>query len=143
MEIVVTQEKLEREAERLAYSLTPQNSATIIALYGDLGAGKTTFTKAFAKALGVGTVVTSPTFVIEKIYKLEEQAFARLVHIDAYRLKGPEELVQIGWNIYSADSKNIIVVEWAEYVEKKLPREAIKIHLSVKDHDTRTLSYGN
>lgn len=142
MDILVTEQELGTEAQRLAHSLAPLSSATIIALYGDLGAGKTTFTKALAKAFGVTDMVTSPTFVIEKIYKLEGQAFEHLVHIDAYRLSGSDELSQIGWDSYSADPKNLIVVEWAERIEKKLPSEAIKIHLSVNDTNTRTLSYG-
>jgi tRNA threonylcarbamoyladenosine biosynthesis protein TsaE len=143
MDISVTEQALGKEAERVAHSLVPSSSATVIALYGDLGAGKTTFTKAFAKAFGITEMVTSPTFVIEKIYALKDQPFDRLVHIDAYRLSGGEELKQIGWNDIVADPKNLIVIEWAERIEAKLPRGTIKIHFSVADHHTRTLSYGN
>ncbi|VAW19133.1 tRNA threonylcarbamoyladenosine biosynthesis protein TsaE, partial [hydrothermal vent metagenome] len=100
--------------------------AFVVGLQGDLGAGKTAFTKSVAKALGVGVSVTSPTFVIEKIYKLpvraphaggpENEIFSRLIHIDAYRLESGSELTSLGWEDISSDPKNIILIEWPEKV---------------------------
>src|SRR3989344_6867263 len=72
-----------------------ENGATVVGLYGDLGSGKTAFTQATAKCLGVKEAVTSPTFVIEKIYKLDRQNFEHLIHIDAYRLGSGNEILHL------------------------------------------------
>src|ERR1700754_3179272 len=88
---IETVEELDREAEGFAGRLVPSaQGATLVTLTGELGAGKTTFTQSLARALGVTDTVTSPTFVLEKIYSLPDstQGFTRLVHIDAYRLSG-------------------------------------------------------
>ncbi len=97
-------------------------AATVVSLTGELGAGKTTFVKGIARSLGVRETVTSPTFVIMKIYKLVRQPWRHLVHIDAYRLESPEELRALGWGEIVTDPKNLILVEWAEKVRPFLPR---------------------
>jgi tRNA threonylcarbamoyladenosine biosynthesis protein TsaE len=104
-----------------------EGHATLVALSGDLGAGKTTFVQGVARALGVVDIVTSPTFVLEKIYQLVGQKFARLIHIDAYRLNGSEELHAIGWDEIIADPKNLVLVEWPEKVADAIPEYAIRI----------------
>ncbi|MFQ5662132.1 MAG: tRNA (adenosine(37)-N6)-threonylcarbamoyltransferase complex ATPase subunit type 1 TsaE, partial [Candidatus Paceibacteria bacterium] len=91
-----------KETEELAKEfienlLPNKNTALIVALYGDLGSSKTTFVKSVAKAFGLEKTVTSPTFVIEKIYRLENQNFENLIHIDAYRLESASELKSLGW----------------------------------------------
>lgn len=116
------------------------NKAKVIGLIGDLGAGKTTFTQAFAEAFGVKEKVLSPTFVIEKIYKLKGQGdFAHLIHIDAYRLNDPEELITLGWNEIIENPKNIILIEWADKVEKILPKDTQKIFFKFIDEDRREI----
>lgn len=100
--------------------------AVVVGLYGDLGAGKTTFTKAVASSLGVGDVITSPTFVIEKVYELENKKFTHLTHIDAYRLEREEELLSLGWKEITEDPNNLILIEWPERVSGIMP-EHIKI----------------
>src|SRR3989338_11057767 len=86
--LLTTLTELEAEAARFVGSLTPrEEGATLVTLAGELGAGKTAFTQAVAKALGVEESVTSPTFVLEKIYGLTKSVFERLIHIDAYRLQ--------------------------------------------------------
>jgi len=117
------------------------DKAKVIGLVGELGAGKTTFTQAFAKALDVKDKVSSPTFVIEKIYKLKGQGdFTHLIHIDAYRLNDPEELISLGWEEIIANPKNIILVEWADNVEKILPEDYIRINLEHLGNDKREIS---
>ncbi len=116
--------------------------ATILGLRGDLGAGKTTFTKGVAKALGVEGVVTSPTFVIEKIYKLPNNVgFSRLIHIDAYRLDGGNELLHIGWNDIIGDTENLIIVEWPEKVIDILPKDMMTVQFNFIDENTREVEY--
>jgi tRNA threonylcarbamoyladenosine biosynthesis protein TsaE len=95
------------------------DSAFVAGLSGHLGAGKTAFTKAVAAELGIPEVVTSPTFVLMKIYDISgsrETPFRRLVHIDAYRLEKPEELEALKWEQLVADPHNLIMVEWPENV---------------------------
>ncbi|MBA3733437.1 tRNA (adenosine(37)-N6)-threonylcarbamoyltransferase complex ATPase subunit type 1 TsaE [Patescibacteria group bacterium] len=110
-----------------------ENEATVIGLYGDLGAGKTSFTQGLSKALGILETVVSPTFVIEKIYELTNQQFTHLIHIDAYRLEKSEELLHLGWKEIISDPKNLIAVEWPERVVDIMP-EHIKIMLKALEN---------
>lgn len=107
--------------------------AVVIGLSGELGAGKTTFAQAFAKAVGVTEPVVSPTFILERVYRLPKKTpFSRFVHIDAYRLEGAHELLDIGWEALVSDPKNLIMIEWADKMEKALPRDAIRLFFSHK-----------
>ncbi len=115
------------------------NQAVIVGLYGDLGSGKTTFTQLLAKELGVTETVTSPTFVIEKIYKLKDQVFEYLIHIDAYRLEKASELLHLGWEEIIANPKNLILIEWPERVAEILPKETKKIKFTFIDETTREI----
>ena len=116
---------------------TRQDTATIVALEGNLGSGKTTFVQAVAKALGVKEHLTSPTFVIMKPYELHNHTFKRLIHVDAYRLKHGEELTRLAWPRYANDPGNIIFIEWPEHVADILPADAKKIALTFIDEHTR------
>lgn len=119
--------------------------AVVIALEGELGAGKTVFAKAFAKALGIKTKITSPTFVILKRYsfpltknsKLKTENF--LYHIDTYRLKDHRDLEALGINEIFRDPHHIILIEWADRVQKILPKNHIKIHFDHVDEKTRKI----
>lgn len=122
-------------------NLSPRSvGATVVGLYGNLGAGKTSFTQSVAKALGVEETVTSPTFVIEKIYELSEKKFEHLIHIDAYRLQSSDELLKLGWQSVIADRGNLILIEWPERVQDIMP-EHIKINLELLDSgDSREIN---
>ncbi len=104
-----------------------EDEAMVVGLYGDLGSGKTTFTKAVAKLLGIQEDITSPTFVIEKIYEIEHENFKRLIHIDAYRLEKSKELLALEWEHIVKDPHNLILIEWPEKVESVLPENHIKV----------------
>ncbi|MEK7066173.1 MAG: tRNA (adenosine(37)-N6)-threonylcarbamoyltransferase complex ATPase subunit type 1 TsaE, partial [Patescibacteria group bacterium] len=107
-----------------------KKTATVVGLFGELGAGKTSFAQGLAKALGINDVVTSPTFVLEKIYKISKKYsknFERLVHIDAYRLDELKDILKLGWEELLLDSKNLILIEWPERVLSKLPKDLVKI----------------
>ncbi len=129
------------EATRFAATLTLGSEATVVALSGDLGAGKTTFTQALARHFGIEEQVSSPTFVIEKIFPIERGAFKRLIHIDAYRLKSAHELEVLGWAELLHDPKNLILIEWPERVAELIPLSAHRIALTFVDERTRTISY--
>ncbi|MEK9131903.1 MAG: tRNA (adenosine(37)-N6)-threonylcarbamoyltransferase complex ATPase subunit type 1 TsaE [Patescibacteria group bacterium] len=113
--------------------------AVTLGLYGDLGAGKTNFTQAIAQALGVVEVVSSPTYVIQKIYKLNNQPFDHLIHIDAYRLLKSAELSALGWAEIIANPKNLVLVEWPERVLEVMPQGHIKITFAHGEKDTRII----
>ena len=141
--VVATIEDLEKEAEAFIARLTPEpNRATLVALSGDLGAGKTAFTKAIAKAYGVAESVTSPTFVLEKVYALPgNTGFAHLIHIDAYRLEGGDELKVLGWSEIMKEPTNLILLEWPENVASALSTPSVAIRLEPHEDGSRTISY--
>jgi tRNA threonylcarbamoyladenosine biosynthesis protein TsaE len=121
--------------------------ATILGLYGDLGSGKTAFTQVVAKILGVGETVTSPTFVIEKIYEIHSnspayaQSYQHLIHIDAYRIESSDELTHLGWQAIIENPKNLILIEWPEKVADIMPVGHKKIHFTFLDETTRKIEF--
>ena len=117
--------------------------AAVIALSGDLGSGKTTFTKALASYFGIEPQdVTSPTFVIEKRFALKNNPhFHTLIHIDAYRLEKPEEILRLGWKETLSDKGNLIVIEWPENIGTALPKDSIKITFTCIDENTREIVF--
>ncbi len=139
-ERIVGVEGLATYADEFIKSVHPKkNGAFVVGLSGELGSGKTSFVQCVARALGVTEQITSPTFVIEKIYNLEEQRFEKLIHIDAYRLEKDNELLSIGWNDVVCDTKNLIFIEWPEHVEDVLPDDISKFFFTYIDETTRTI----
>lgn len=102
----------------------------IVGLIGDLGTGKTTFVQKVGRALGITEPITSPTFVIQKIYELQNQPFKKLVHIDAYRLDSAEELAKLKWDELISDPGNLVMVEWADKVTEIMPEGTINLRFS-------------
>ena len=107
----------------------PSRGAVVVALEGDLGAGKTTFTQGFAGGLGIRRKPSSPTFVIMRRYPIHPRgaAFKNLYHIDAYRIKKPDALEVLGLREIFSDPASIVLIEWAERVKKILPKTVIWI----------------
>lgn len=114
--------------------------ATILALYGDLGSGKTAFTQALAKTLGVAETVSSPTFVIQKRYQTTHLLFRTLIHIDAYRLRDGAELLHLRWEDIVRDPSCLIVIEWPERVADILPESTIKMCFKFLTENEREIS---
>ncbi|RDW18822.1 tRNA (adenosine(37)-N6)-threonylcarbamoyltransferase complex ATPase subunit type 1 TsaE [Oceanobacillus chungangensis] len=106
----------------------------VITLEGDLGAGKTTFTKGLAKGLGVERTVSSPTFTIIKEY----EGRLPFYHIDAYRLEHSEE--DIGLEEY-IHGNGVTVIEWAQFIEEFLPEERINIRINYINENKRELEF--
>lgn len=121
----------------------PSEHATVVALEGDLGSGKTTFTQEVGKILGVVENIHSPTFVIEKIYKINWKGFQKLVHLDAYRLEKESELLHIGWEEIIKEPENLILIEWPENVAGIIPDDAKRIYFKFIDETTREITYEN
>lgn len=110
-----------------------RSGAFVLALSGELGAGKTHFAQGVAKFFGVGRNITSPTFVIMKRYDIvaENTKLAKLYgiknlyHFDAYRISAPSELKDLGWEDIASNAQNMVVVEWAEKVKDIIPADAV------------------
>lgn len=117
------------------------NGSTVVTLTGDLGAGKTTLVQALARELGVTEVVTSPTFVVMKVYETEHQTFTRLVHIDAYRIEDVSELVPLRLNEMLATPNTLMCIEWAERILIALPEQTHGLTLAAVNEITRTITY--
>jgi len=131
--------KSPKQTEALAKKFLNKNPEfRVIGLIGDLGSGKTAFVKGIAKALEIKRNITSPTFVIEKIYPYNNQ---KLVHIDAYRLSSNQDLEAIGFDELTNDPKNIIFIEWPERVFNEIPKNIKVISFKYIDENSRKISF--
>lgn len=117
--VLNTLEDTEKLAEKIASEIV---GGQILALSGPVGAGKTTFAKLFAAALGIEKTVLSPTYTLLQPYTLPKpiRGITTFVHIDAYRLESAEELAAIGFADFLGDPSTIILIEWAENVAELL-----------------------
>ena len=108
------------------------DKALIVGLFGDLGSGKTTFTQAVGKILGIKEIMTSPTFVIQKNYQINSTNYQlqakKLIHIDAYRLESGKELISLDFIEMQNDPQNLILIEWPERVGGVLPADLIRVN---------------
>ena len=117
-----------------------KKGAVVVALSGDLGAGKTTFMQGFLRACGVRTGGTSPTFILVHAYRLLKMPFIRVQHCDLYRVKSVKELHQLGFHDIIGDEKNIVCIEWPERIKRYLPKSTIWIDMNhADDPHERTL----
>lgn len=124
--------KCEEDTMEIAENLESEKFPNmIICLMGDLGSGKTVFTKGFANALGIDENITSPTFNIIKEYTGGE---ANLYHMDLYRLNG--DIKNLGLDEYF-EKDGVVIIEWADMIEEYLPEERLDIKFKVIDEDTR------
>lgn len=101
--------------------------ALILALKGDLGTGKTTFTQGFLKGLGVEGRVSSPTFVLMKRFRIHGSGFKNAYHLDCYRIRKPKELLSLGLKEIFENPENIVLVEWPERVSKIMPKKRVSL----------------
>ena len=115
-------EETQSLAKKLARKTSP---GTVISLIGDLGAGKTTFTKGFARQMGIKDHVTSPTFKLISEYQGEKY---KLNHIDAYRMNGPEDFLNIGGEEYLISKNSITIIEWGDLLNDILPSKTIRVN---------------
>ena len=123
---LVNTKKIARELAREIFKFQHKKTV-VVGLVGDLGSGKTTFVKSFAKELGIQSRITSPTFLIQKKYKIKKNGFSSFLHVDVYRIKKISELYTIEFKNELSNSQNIIVIEWADIIKKILPKKMIWI----------------
>ena len=115
-------EETQKVAKNLAKKVLP---GSVIALIGELGAGKTTFTKGFAKQMGIKDHVTSPTFKLVSEYRGKKYV---LNHVDAYRMEGPNDFLNIGGEEYLTSKNSITIIEWGDLLVDLLSTETITVH---------------
>lgn len=123
-----------------------QKKALILALKGELGGGKTTFLKGFAKGLKIKEKILSSSFIIMRKSKIcanlcsNSCKFANFYHIDCYRIENPNEILDLGFKKIIKDPKNILAIEWADKIEKILPKTIFWINFSIKGKKKRQIS---
>lgn len=132
-------------AKKFLQNLVPAKSgATVVALSGNLGSAKTTFTKEVASHLGIKKKeITSPTFVIMKIFEIHHSLFSHLIHIDAYRIRNSKEILHLGWREIISNPKNLVLLEWPERIKKILPRQTQWVYFKFIDKNIREIRIKN
>lgn len=126
-----------KETEKLGEKFAKELPGRIFALTGELGSGKTTFVKGFARELGVKRRVISPSFIFVRSYGLNAR---RLYHIDLYRIDSIGETKSLGLEEIWSNPYNIVIIEWAEKIKKILPKERIDIKFEYMDKNKREIT---
>ena len=124
------EEEMMNFGEKLSSLLKP---GSLLTLDGELGVGKTTFTKGIGKGLGIKRIINSPTFTIVKVY----EGRLTLYHFDAYRLEGHDE--ELGFE-EMFDGDGVCVIEWPEFIKDILPDERLEIKMIKNEDESRTLT---
>ena len=136
MEIKI--QSLEHIHEAAREFIAAMGDNTVFALYGKMGAGKTTFIKALCQELGVEDVVTSPTFAVINEYR-SDIAGELIYHFDFYRIKKLEEVYDMGYEDYFY-SGALCFIEWPELVEELLPGDAVKVTIEELEGGSRKIT---
>lgn len=131
-------QSLEQIREAAREFINSMGDKTVFALYGKMGAGKTTFIKAVCEVLGVQDVINSPTFAIVNEYRSDETG-ELIYHFDFYRIKKLEEVYDMGYEDYFY-SGALCFIEWPELVEDLLPGDAVKVTIEEQENGSRVLN---
>jgi len=123
--------------EEFAGSVKPGD---IICLFGNLGAGKTTFSKGFATGLGITSRIISPTFTLVREHEVQNPRIKKLYHIDLYRLENLSEIESIGLSEIFEDKQAVVLIEWAEKLGDNLPKNRYEIRFKQSDNDSRAIT---
>lgn len=137
MEIKI--DSLDRIHEAARTFINNMDEHTVFAMYGKMGAGKTTFTKAICEELGVEDVINSPTFAIVNEYRSDTTG-ELIYHFDFYRIKKLEEVYDMGYEDYFY-SGALCFIEWPELVEELLPENAVKVTIEENEDGSRTVRW--
>jgi len=131
------------KTQKLGEDFSRKLSKNMIALYGDLGSGKTTFVQGLAKGLGIKKRIVSPTFIIIRSYvinneKIKEKYF---YHIDLYRVEESDLNLALEIKEILNDKNNIVAIEWPEKIEKLLPINTLKVYFKYLDENKRSIEF--
>lgn len=132
------------ETRELGKKLASQlKGGEVIALYGDLGAGKTTFMQGLAHGLGITKNLISPTFIIMRTYivgnREQTTGISTLYHLDLYRIETEAEAVDLGLLDLMSDPQNIVAIEWPDKIENILPEKRINVYFEYLEDDQRQI----
>lgn len=135
--------KSREQTQKFALSLLKSiKNNKVLAFNGDLGSGKTTFIQGLAKGLGIKDKILSPTFVIFKKYKVSNHKKIKwFYHFDLYRISSHEEVIDLGFEEIISDKISIVAIEWAEKIEKILPKDALKVKIKYLDKNSRKITF--
>lgn len=135
-----------QETKKLAGEIAKKvRPGDVIGLYGELGAGKTTFVRFMVDAMGFSARVQSPTFVIMRKYsgEKENKGISHINHVDLYRITKEDELENLGLEEILEDEKAVTLIEWPEIAEPMLPKQMIKIKFEYVDENSRKVYVQN
>lgn len=125
----------EDETQKIGYEVAEKiKKGDVISLTGSLGAGKTVFAKGFAKQLGIGEAIVSPTFTLVQEY----DGRMKMYHLDLYRLSGEDEFESMGGEDFLY-SDGVTLIEWSEKIESMLPDDTIYVKITINEDLTRTI----
>ena len=125
----------EDETQKIGYEVAEKiKKGDVISLTGSLGAGKTVFSKGFAKQLGIEEAIVSPTFTLVQEYDGREKMY----HLDLYRLSGEDEFESMGGEDFLY-SDGVTLIEWSEKIESMLPDDTIYVRITINEDLTRTI----
>jgi len=128
-----------KETEKLGEKIAKKMPGRVFALTGELGSGKTTFVKGFAKALGIKKRVLSSSFVLMKQYCTSHPRI-NLYHIDLYRLEAPLDVRSLGLEELFGGQYNVVIIEWAEKIKKVLPKKRMEIYFEHLNKNKRRIT---
>lgn len=143
MEILAkNREQTQKFAEEIAAKLKPGDT---VALYGDLGAGKTTFVSMVTKMLGFSDRVQSPTFVVSRIYSGGSSGFGikYIHHLDLYRMQDSGDVKDLGIEDYLDQPDSVVFIEWPEVAENYLPKKTVRIFFEILSENERKIHVQN
>jgi len=149
----ITQTK--KLAEKIAKQVIkkrPEGQAFVVGLKGDLGGGKTTFVQGFAKGLKIREKILSPTFVIYKKFpisnfqfpnklQISNSKFQNFYHFDCYRVRKSKEILDLGFKEIISNPKNIVIVEWADKIQKIMPKNTLWLNFEFINESTRKITF--
>mgnify|MGYP000894493188 CR=1 FL=1 len=131
---ILTFDKIDKLAKNLAEKL---RNGGCLGLIGDLGAGKTTFTKKICECYNVTENVKSPTFTYVIEYSSGD---VPVYHFDAYRIINSEEIYEIGFEDYIGEENAVVIVEWADNIMEEMPEQTVYIEIAYNDEASRKIS---
>jgi len=129
-----------QETKNLATNLASKlGGGEVLCLYGELGAGKTTFTAGIINYFKPGARVPSPTFIIVRHYEIQNRAVKNIFHVDLYRLEKNQNVISLGLDEFINKSDTLILIEWADYLIDFRPDKRIDLYFNIKNENQRLI----
>ena len=120
-------------------AMAAANQVNVVGVKGEMGAGKTTLIQGMGRELGINRNLPSPTFILVRSYELNPVPWKNLYHVDLYRLKTVDEIRSIDLAELWQDQKNLVIIEWADRAEARLPRKRVEVTIKIKSETSRKL----